>query len=485
MDVSRHEDDVLDALALDVPEQLLAFQRVAVPGVEAEIAAAEDPRRHDHHLVGHDLPRCLRRRELALDPVHLGTAEEVARLPKVGAGRTDGVAARLVGAVAALIHDDHVDRPAELEATVDPLARGGEVRHGLVEGPVRGRLALLREALDGRKAAVGACAAGVVVLHLVVVPEGDHGKLLVHLPEVRVGAVQLVLVAVVLERHRRPVDATGIAAGRDAADVVVAHAGPVRLGVVGLVVDVVAEVDDEVHVEAGQHLVRVVVAVREVLAGEEREGHRLLRVGGQGGAEAAHDGVLRLRREAVEVLLVGLEAGDLRLDRAVHRLARADTLGRHELLEVLVGGHLEGDGRLLVKVVQARPQRDPAGGRVARDDAVGEGAPADERGGLRGGQPRGESPRGDDDGEGAGSGGRDELAAGLHGGDSNGTNGGGGQGATYPLGLPPCINLTRAGAAMTIASRRSDCTASTNVVSTPLPNAAAATAKSPPGVVAR
>ena len=62
-----------------------------------------------------------------LDEAHLRGAEERARLAELGAGRRDRVVARLVGAVLALVHDDEVDGPAELQRAVDRgRRRGGE-----------------------------------------------------------------------------------------------------------------------------------------------------------------------------------------------------------------------------------------------------------------------------------------------------------------------------------------------------------------------
>ena len=81
------------------------------------------------------------------------------------------------------------------------LVRLGEERHRLevrlVAGPLaRGRVALARGQAAGR------VAAGVVVLHLVVVPDRDHREARVQLAQRLVGAVERVLGAVVLERQR-------------------------------------------------------------------------------------------------------------------------------------------------------------------------------------------------------------------------------------------------------------------------------------------
>ena len=76
--------------------------------------------------------------------------------------------------------------------------------------------------------------------------------------------------------------------------------------VVVLGVDVVAEADHEVEVLLRQQRVGVEIAEREVLAGEEGEANRLVRVGRERGPEAPDRALLVARREAVVVLLVRL-----------------------------------------------------------------------------------------------------------------------------------------------------------------------------------
>jgi hypothetical protein len=142
-----------------------------------------------------------------------------------------------------------------------------------------------------------------------------------------------------------------------------------RAALLGLGVDVVAEADDEVEVVVGHDLVGVVEAVREVLAGPEREAHGLARVLGQGRPEAADGAVGRARGEAVEVLLVRAQPADARLQR-VPAVAR----GRHaaagdDAAEVHVARDLELRADAARDVVQARPQRDPARRRLARHHA--------------------------------------------------------------------------------------------------------------------
>ena len=197
-----------------------------------------------------------------------------------------------------------------------------------------------------------------------------------HLLQRLVRAVQRVLVAVVLERVRGQRDAP-VNRLRRAADLVVADGRPVGLGVVALVVDVVAEADHEVEVLLGRHqLVAVVEAVRVVRAAEEREADRLVGVERQRGAEAPDGRVSGRRREAVVVLLVGLQTRDLRLDRVVLRRAGLDVLVRDDVLEGTVGGDFERDRAGLLDAVDARPQGDAGRRRIAGDDPVGELASA-------------------------------------------------------------------------------------------------------------
>ena len=387
VDVAGDEDDVADPLAVDVGEQLLALGGVALPRVELVVGAAEHLRRHHHHLVADHLPGRLGAVELALDPGHLIRAEQRPRLAQLGAAGDDRVAARLVGAVAALVEHEQVERLAEAQLAVDPVAPAGERRHRLEPRLVTGRAARAGESLLGREPAAGR-RAGVVVLDLVVVPDDHHRGLGVERAQRLVAPVERVLRAVVGEAdgHLRHV---GRVAG--AADRVVAHRGPAGERVVGLGVDVVAEADDEVEVLARHHVMRVVEAVGVVLAGEERERELLAGVGGRRGPEAADGALAALRLEAVEVLVVGLEPGHARLDAAADLRPGGDRLARDDVAEALVARDLEPDAAALLDAADARPQRHRLRARVARRDALRERARAEQRArlrGARGGEPQ-------------------------------------------------------------------------------------------------
>ena len=199
-----------------------------------------------------------------------------------------------------------------------------------------------------------------------VVPDGEHRKAGVHGPEARIGAVELVLAAVVVE-----------ALGQ--ADLVRAHpAGLAALGVVGLGVDVVPEVDHEVEVLLGHQRVGVVEAEGEVLAGEEGEAHRLARVRREGRAKAPDGARVVARGEAVEVLLVGVEAAHARLHRVVNGARGGHELARDHPAKPAVGGHLELDAPAAPDAGHTRPESDGAGRRVPGGDAFRE-APAAQR----------------------------------------------------------------------------------------------------------
>src|SRR3954469_21338316 len=407
VDVAGDEHDVLDALGLDVGQQFLALGVVALPGVEAQIAGRAGLGVHDHHLVGDDLPGGLRALQALLGPGHLGGAEERTRGGELRALRAcEGVAPRLVAAVLALVEHDQIDGLAEVQPAVDPARALREERHRLEERLVRGVPARGR-VVQARVQPAAGRGARVVVLHLVVVPDRDDRELRVQAAQRRVRAVARVLVAV---------------AGERAGDLVVAHAGPVLLGVVGLGIDVVAEVDHEVEVLARHQLVGVVEAVRVVGAGEERELDRLLGVRRQRRLEARHRRVLVTCLEAVVVALVRLEAGQPRLHRMIARAARRDRLARHHLAEGRVVRPLELDRAGAADVVEQRQQRDPVRRRVAGQHPLRERAAAQQlrRSPARRGE-RGELGLGREHGDGRA--GADQLAAGEHGRERTPKNG--------------------------------------------------------------
>ena len=194
-------------------------------------------------------------------------------------------------------------------------------------------------------------------------------------PERLVGAVEGVLRAVLRQRgclvHGRAVVRVGLA------DRVVADGAPVADHGGALGVDVVAERDDEVEVVAGQQRVGVVVAVREVRAGEEAEAHGRPRVGRQRRLEAPDRAVAVARLEAVVVPPMRLEAGHPRLDGVAGRGRGEDVAACDHPPEVGVARHLEPYAPGAAGLVHDGQQRDRARRRIAGQHALGEAAAAE------------------------------------------------------------------------------------------------------------
>lgn len=169
-----------------------------------------------------------------------------------------------------------------------------------------------------------------------------------------------------------------------------AYAGPGAA-----LVDVVAEMQDQIRVLLGHPAVR-----REepgLVVGAGREEHRQRRAGAHrgGGPRAPGLGDVPLRAEPVPVLPARLEPADLDVHAVRRRLDRGHRAACRELPEVAVAGHLplHGDRRArhaaeAVRVERAgcetRPQHHTARRGFARGDAQRERV----RGRVRG--PRGE-----------------------------------------------------------------------------------------------
>ena len=178
--------------------------------------------------------------------------------------------------------------------------------------------------------------------------------------------VDLILLAVVVQRLGVAVVARGVLTHGWLAAYVLGEA---------LLVDVVPEADHEVEVLLGQVAVRGVEAGDELLTREEPDPDRLTGALRPRGAEPAGRRVLVLGLEAVEVLVAWLQPRHARLGREVE-LLRDDRLAvAHDVLEVLVPGHLPPDDRAVVDALDPRPQGDAAGGGLAGGHALLE-APA-------------------------------------------------------------------------------------------------------------
>ena len=135
--------------------------------------------------------------------------------------------------------------------------------------------------------------------------------------------VERVPVPVALEReHLRPVVHTRRR-----------RPGP-RLGLGPVLVDVVAEMDDQIDVLLGQAPEGGVVAVLPVLAGDERETELLASSGGRS-ACAPDRALLRAGEEAVEVVAAGIESLDARRGPSAPASGRACSTPRRTTLRML------------------------------------------------------------------------------------------------------------------------------------------------------
>ena len=222
----------------------------------------------------------------------------------------------------------------------------------LEEGLVARPLARVRVVERRVEPAGGAGGAGVVVLHLVVVPDVDHREAGM---DAAAGSGR--------SGRRRTWPGTGPASRPcPTGSSRTPPSGP--HGVVVLGVDVVAEADHEVEVLLRHERVRVEVPEREVLAGEEGEAHRLVRVGRERGAEAA-DGALPRRGSRSGSSSPRRAAGRPRAPSRSGRssVVRLDEVAGHDLAEAAVAGHLELDGAGALGVGHPRPERDRSAGR--------------------------------------------------------------------------------------------------------------------------
>ena len=397
MRVARQHDEVRRLGVADAAQDLGPLRRVAVPLVEVE----ELPRLcieeilAEHHLVRPDLPGRRRAHHLVDEPGLL-------RRPEHGARRVGPLGA--AGGLVALVLDVAAGRPvaiqplvghhqlhelAEAEVAIDldralPAARRIELHVGepvLAPRLVR-RLAqrwLRRRRGQRRRVGVLVVVLVAVVVELVVVPEQDHRELLVHRLDVEVGAIRLILVAIIVEPLRI------LRAGRvgrqhphrtAARDRRVAAAG----AVVAILVDVVAKMHDDVDLLVlGEQPIRRVVAVAVILADDVadaelrqmlvRPRHRLETSG-----PARHPGM----DEAVVV------DGE-RLERAVrHRQLHCIVMRRedrrrplqHQALgrKIRLGRDLPGDHRARLGADggwrHPRPQDDTVRVGIARGDAL-------------------------------------------------------------------------------------------------------------------
>jgi hypothetical protein len=191
---------------------------------------------------------------------------------------------------------------------------------------------------------------GVVVLDLVIVPRGDEREARVRGLQIRVAAILGVAAAVVVERHRLVADvAARSAVGRP------------------ILVDVVAEVNDEVDVLLGEVFVGCVEARLEVLARYERELHLPRLAPGRWERPCPADGAFLLScPEPVPVPAIRSEIGHVDVNRMRERGQRHGHAPPHDVPQAGIRCQLPVDQNRLGRhpaavervVRQPRPEHD-------------------------------------------------------------------------------------------------------------------------------
>ncbi len=167
----------------------------------------------------------------------------------------------------------------------------------------------------------------VVVLDLVVIPDGDHGCGRVQSLQVWVGPIQLVLLAVLLD------------------DLWIGdRVAPDGVAVVVVLIDVVAEVHEVVKVFVRHGAVGVVVAARVVGARADADLELLDgRTGRRRRPSTTYGTRLPLGREAVPIPRIWIEARHRDLGGVVVGLRRLDGAALDDVAEVGIGGDVPVD----------------------------------------------------------------------------------------------------------------------------------------------
>lgn len=357
VDVARQHHHVVDVAGEDAVVDALAFGGVAVPLVEVDRETENLQRRH-HHLLAHDLPLGVAGLHLGAEPGELGRAEQVARgiADQLGIGL-------LVAADQARVEHIKVGQVAEVDAAVDAQR---VTRIGLADrlpfevglhGLVFAQLPQPFQA-DGM---VFRAAAPSVVCAFVVVPDDDEGIILVQAAQVGVEFVLRMPETVVLQVQ----------------DFVEGKMSARIDAVAATFVDVVAEVQDGVHVIAlRQDPIGIEPAARIVGAGHHAKAQRV-HVTDREGKGAAHDGVATVLLEAVVVPSAGLQAAGVDLDGVVAGVVGRRAAAGHDGGHVGIGPHLPIDGLGAGLVGRdARPKDHAVAHRVTRSDAMVEGGEA-------------------------------------------------------------------------------------------------------------
>ena len=182
----------------------------AIPGVGPvaglAIGVLEPQTGHDQ-VLAQDVPARLGARQAVVQPALLLEAQEGARrvqaVQALGVGDDLALGAALVDAgparaILASVQHEELGQIAIADALVNrhlqaAIQAGATDRHGLVEGLIAGGAAA--QEIVGPAALVGPDA-GIVVQHLMIVPDHQTGRRRVQALQVRVGPVQRIAVAI-------------------------------------------------------------------------------------------------------------------------------------------------------------------------------------------------------------------------------------------------------------------------------------------------
>ncbi len=208
-----------------------------------------------------------------------------------------------------------------------------------------------------------------IVTEFVIVPDGDHGKALVQTLQLGVAAIAAIQVTIVIDVGRRGV------AGRQRANR--ARAALLKTGIDGFV-DVVAQVDDVVHVFLGDAGKGVVETEAVVLTGDIAQ-PQPFGVGLGGGQRLEPPGAAghALQNETVVIRFETAQRrmGDGELDGKVARGTCTGGAGENDVAEFFVRRDLPVHDRVagcgLALRGEPGPQHDALFLRVARGDALG------------------------------------------------------------------------------------------------------------------
>ena len=203
----------------------------------------------------------------------------------------------------------------------------------------------------------------IVVVHLVIVPGDPPRKRRMRGLEIRIGPILRVAVAVVLERR----------------DLVAAvHANPPGFGIARVLIDVVAEVKDEVEIFGGEMTVGREVAGLEMLTGDEGEPETIGRRAERRQGPRASDRARRIAHvEPIPVPPIGPQPFDVHVHRVRPLRRRAHDAASNDLRHLVVFGDFPPDvhrnrrhAAALQRIGrQPCPQNDAGRRRIARRDA--------------------------------------------------------------------------------------------------------------------